>query len=98
MGEKEIYWLYGMGIGDNSPESLFAVCSIIFMPIAIATYFLSKEAQKTENINKYNKRAQLLSIIGIIMVSIFIFLCAVATSVSLGLYLLSFYLRAREKL
>ncbi|MFO8019041.1 MAG: heparan-alpha-glucosaminide N-acetyltransferase domain-containing protein [Promethearchaeia archaeon] len=67
--------------------SLLAVCSIIFMPITIATYFLSKGSQKTENINKYNKRAQIISIIGIIMVSIFIVLCAVATPADLGLYL-----------
>lgn len=67
--------------------SLIAVCSIIFMPITIVTYFISKGSQKTENINKYNKRAQFLSIIGIILVAVFIVLCAIVTPANLGLYL-----------
>lgn len=67
--------------------SLLAVGSIIFMPISIATFFMSKGAQKIEKANKYNKRAQIISIIGILVTATFVVLCVVLTPASIGLSL-----------
>lgn len=67
--------------------SLIAVGSIIFMPIAFASFFIAKGSQKTENDNIYNKRAKIISLIGMIITLVFIVLCATLTPASLGIYL-----------
>jgi hypothetical protein len=45
-----------------------AIVSLLFMPVAFATWRLALSAEKTEGKNKYNQRAKVLSIVGMCIV------------------------------
>ncbi len=55
-----------------------AVVSLLFMPVAFATWRLALSAEKTEGKNKYNARAKVLSIVGMcIVIGVIAALCIV---------------------
>ncbi len=67
--------------------SLFALCSIIVMPIAFITFGIARNAKKTESENNYNKLAYIVSIIAMVLVIAFFIVGAIISSSMLGLYL-----------
>ena len=55
-----------------------AMVSLVFMPVAFATWRLALSAEKSEGKNKYNQRAKVLSILGMsIVIGVITALCVV---------------------
>ena len=67
--------------------ALISVCTLVFMPIAFVAYNIANESIQTEQENKYNKRAKIISIIGMALVVIFFALCFFLTPSDVGLVL-----------
>ena len=67
--------------------SLVSLCSLVFMPASFISFAIARNSQKMEQKNKYNKKALVVSIIGMCIVVVFFLLCSILTLSDLGIYL-----------
>ncbi|MFX1499808.1 MAG: hypothetical protein ACFFDH_02455 [Promethearchaeota archaeon] len=70
---------------DSKLSYKLSFLGFLFFPVSFITYILAKESKKTEQINTYNKRAILISLVGIVFFLMWLILSCLFSLGDLGI-------------